>query len=203
MEYADWLGYIASGLIAISMMMSSILKFRLINLAGGLCFSIYGFVLGALPVGYLNGFIVCVNLYYLWTFYRKKEIFETLEIKHDSEYLLRFIDFHAVDVQSICPGFAYQPEMNSISFFILRNMQVAGLFLARREGNTLTVGLDFVIPEYRDFKNGKFIYTKLAPELRAVGITKILAEETNKNNENYFRKIGFKKDQNGFYSIRL
>jgi len=203
MEYISLLGYIASGLIAISMMMSSILKFRLINLAGGLCFSIYGFLLGALPVGFLNGFIVLVNLYYLWTIYRKKEIFETLEIRPGSEYLLRFIAFHDADIQAICPGFAYQPDMNSMSFFILRNMQVAGLFLARREGNTLTVGLDFVIPEYRDFKNGKYMYSKLVPELQATGISKITAEETNKNNEAYFRRIGFRKDQTGYYSMDL
>ncbi len=203
MEYLSWLGYLASVLIAISMTLSSILKFRIINLIGGICFSTYGFMLGALPVGFLNGFIVCVNIYYLWTIYRKKEIFETLEIKPGSEYLLRFVAFHNAEIQSICPGFAYNPDMNSMSFFILRNMQVAGLFLARREENTLTVGLDFVIPEYRDFKNGKFIYRKLGPELKASGITKIQARETNENNEAYFKKIGFKKDASGFYYMEL
>jgi len=202
-DYLNWLGYIASGLIALSMTMNSILKFRWINLIGGLCFSIYGFIMGALPVGILNGFIVCVNIYYLWTIYSKEEVFEMLEIQPGSKYLLRFVKFHDAEIQKYCPGFVYQPDMNSLSFFILRNMAMAGLFLARREGNILTVGLDFVIPEYRDFKNGRYIYSKLAPTLRQSGIVKIKAAETNKFNAAYFKKIGFKEDQDGFYAMDL
>lgn len=203
MDYLGILGYVASGVIAISMMMNSILKFRWINLLGASCFSFYGFAMGALPVGFLNGFIVCVDLYYLWGIYTRKEQFETLEIKPGSEYLLRFVDYHNADIQLICPGFLYRPDMNSLSFFVLRNMQVAGLFLAHRDGNTLTVGLDYVIPEYRDLKNGRFIYRKLGPELKLAGITKIRAAETTKFNEKYFRKIGFKKDNLGFYALSL
>jgi hypothetical protein len=203
MDYLGLLGYFASGLIAISMTMNSIVKFRLINLVGASCFSVYGFAMGTLPVGFLNGFIVCVNLYYLWGIFTRKEVFETLEIRSGSEYLIRFVNFHNADIQKICPGFVYQLDLNTLSFFILRNMQVAGLFLAHREGDVLTVGLDYVIPEYRDFKNGKFIYKKLSPELKSAGIIKIRASETNRFNDQYFRKIGFKRDSEGFYSLDL
>ena len=58
-------GYVASLIIAISMTMNSIVKFRWINLIGAITFSTYGFVLGAYPVGILNAFIVSVDLYWI------------------------------------------------------------------------------------------------------------------------------------------
>ncbi|MEG0309009.1 MAG: YgjV family protein [Clostridium sp.] len=62
----EWLGYLASVLIAISMFMKNIAKLRFINLIGCLLFAIYGFVIGAYPVAILNTLIVFVNLYYLY-----------------------------------------------------------------------------------------------------------------------------------------
>ncbi|MFO7827260.1 MAG: hypothetical protein R6V23_01455, partial [Bacteroidales bacterium] len=125
----EWIGYAASVIIALSMTMSSIVKFRWINLIGATTFSTYGFLIGALPVGFLNGFIIAVDIYYLVTIYGKKEVFETLEVRADNKYLLRFMEFHHKEIQKYLPGFAYKSEMNTISFFVLRNMAVAGLFL--------------------------------------------------------------------------
>jgi hypothetical protein len=204
MDFLPWLGYGASGLIALSMMMSSIIKFRWINLVGAFSFCLYGFLIGATPVFLLNGLIAFVNVYYLWAIYSRKEIFEILEIRPESEYLQRFVHFHDAEIQKIHPGFRYDPNMNTMSFFILRNMAVAGLFLAHREeGNVLVVGLDYVVPEYRDFKNGKYIYRKLKPDLLKAGIEKIKAEETTKYNESYFKKQGFRKDDHGFFTLQV
>ena len=158
----QWIGYIASVIVAVSLAMNSIVKFRWINLIGAITFSAYGFLIGALPVGFLNGLIALIDAYYLIIIYNKKETFETLEIRADNKYLLRFLEFHNKEIQKYFPGFTYKPEMNTTSFFILRNTAVAGLFLAHREdGNILKVGLDYVIPEYRDFKNGRYIYLRL------------------------------------------
>ena len=61
----EMLGYMASGFVALSLMMRSLKKLRIINLVGSLMFTVYGFTIGAYPVAVLNAFIVLVNLYYL------------------------------------------------------------------------------------------------------------------------------------------
>jgi uncharacterized protein with PQ loop repeat len=204
MNFLQLIGYIASVIIAVSMMMNSIVKFRWTNLIGALLFSIYGFVINAYPVGVLNGIILSVDIYYLIIIYTKKEIFEILEVNAESEYLKRFVQFHNERIQKICPGFSYNPDMNSVSFFILRNMSVAGLYLAHREKeNVLVVGLDYVIPEYKDFKNGKYVYFNLRKKFISDGYTKIIAEGNNMSYINYLRKFGFKKDENGLYTKDL
>ncbi|HCT29926.1 MAG TPA: hypothetical protein DIW31_04170 [Bacteroidales bacterium] len=203
-QILEWVGYIASVIIAISLALSSIVKFRWFNLVGALGFSIYGFLIGALPVGVLNGIIALVDIYYLVQIYGKKDVFETLEIRPENYYLIRFLEYHNDEIQKFFPGFEYKPDMNTVSFFILRNMAVAGLFLAHREeGNVLKVGLDYVIPEYRDFKNGKYVYLRLRDRFIKAGFTKVVTEGNSIEYIKYLEKLGFKEDENRMFSMDL
>lgn len=68
----EWVGYLASVLIAFSMFMKDIIKLRFINLVGSLCFVIYGLVIKAYPVALTNIVIVIVNLYYLYKITNEK-----------------------------------------------------------------------------------------------------------------------------------
>ena len=203
-DFLQWIGYAASVIIVLSMMMSSVIKFRWINLVGALLFSIYGFLIHAIPVGILNGIIVLVDIYYLAIIYSKKETFEILEINAESEYLKRFLNFHNDRIQKFLPDFAYNPDRITVSFFILRNMSVAGLFLAHRENETvLHVGLDYVLPEYKDFKNGKYVYNKLRNKFIDAGYTSVVAKGNNSNYFKYLRKLGFKEVSKGVFTKEL
>lgn len=200
----QWIGYIASAVIAVSMTMSSIVKFRLINLFGASLFCLYGIFIGALPVALLNGFVVMVDIYYLFNIFSRKEKFEILEVRNDNRYMLRFLKFHDAQIQRFFPGFSYVPASDAISFFILRDLAVAGLFLGhRKEGGNLVVDLDYVIPEYRDFKNGKYVYHRLKGEFVKAGINRIVARCNSRAHRKYLMKIGFATLPDGTCEIRL
>jgi hypothetical protein len=171
---------------------------------GALLFSSYGFLIHAVPVGVLNGIIVLVDLYYLAIIYSKKETFEILEIPAESIYLGRFLKFHNDKIQTYCSGFAYTPDANTITFFILRNMAVTGLFIAQREnGTVLKVLLDYVLPEYKDFKNGTYVYFKLKDQFLAAGFTSVVAEGNNQKYFRYLKKLGFREVATGVYTKDL
>jgi hypothetical protein len=192
MSILEILGYVASVVIALSMLMSSIMKLRWINLAGAFLFSLYGFLIGALPVGLLNGFIVCIDVYYLIMMYSKKELFKVLEIRPENKYLIEFLEFHKSEINKFFPEFSYKPEMNTLCFLILRDMAVAGVFLAHEYNKkTLKVGLDYVIPEYRDFKPGKYIYLKNHEYFLNKGYEQLCSKSHDKIHDNYLRKMGF------------
>jgi len=200
----ETIGFIASIIIALSMTMNSIVKFRWINLAGALTFSIYGFLISAYPVGILNTFIVSVDVYYLYRIYSKTEIFDTLEIRGNNKYLLKFLKFHNKEIQKHFPGFVYKEEMNTISFFVLRDMAVAGIFLAHKENdNILKVGLDYVVPKYRDYKNGRFIYHRLRRSFIEKGFKKAVAEANDKKHQKYLKKIGFTENNTGQFEKNI
>ncbi len=198
-QILQWIGYFASAIIALSMTMNSILKFRWVNIVGAFSFATYGFLIGAFPVMLLNSIIVMVDIYYLHKIYTKTNLFDTLEVNTDSKYLQKFLDFHKDDIESFFPNFNYNPSLNTVSFYVLRNMTVAGLFLAHREGDdTLKVGLDYSIPEYRDYKNGKYLYESLKDSFKKEGYKKVVAEPSSDSHEKYLKKLGFIKDSSGF-----
>ncbi len=198
-----WIGYFASTTIALSMTMSSIVKFRWINVVGAVTFAVYGYLIGAFPVMFLNSIIVLVDVYYLYRIYTKPNLFDTLEIRGDNKYLMKFLDFHRKDIHRFFPGFTYKPEMNTLSFFVLRNVTVAGLFLAHREGDTLKVGLDYVIPEYRDYKNGKYVYGTLKDSFKKMGYKRIVAENVSESHAKYLEKLNFVAIEKGVYAKNL
>jgi len=180
----EWIGYIASIVIAVSMLMNSIQKLRWVNLVGAFLFSVYGFAIGALPVGILNGFIVGINIYYLIKMYAGIDHFRLLEVRNDNKYLEAFLEFHQ--------NFTFQPGMNKLSILILKNMSVAGVILAHEmDSKTLMIGLDYVIPEYRDQKPGKFVYTENLYYFSKLGYEKLCTALQSKSHDQYMKKMGF------------
>lgn len=68
MNWIDWVGYLAAGLVVISFVISSNVRvIRTINFFGAVVFVVYGFLLNNnLPVIIPNIFIALIQLYYLF-----------------------------------------------------------------------------------------------------------------------------------------
>ena len=66
-------GYIGSGMILLSMMMTSVEKLRWINMLGALISTIYGVILGTWPVVLLNVGTICINVVQIIRLRRKKD----------------------------------------------------------------------------------------------------------------------------------
>ena len=191
-SFLEWIGYAASVAIAISMAMSSIVKFRVINLVGAALFSTYGFLIGSIPVGILNGFIVAVDIYYLVIIFSKKDVFETLEVRSENKYLIRFLQYYSNDINRFFPGYSYVPTDNTLCFLVLRNMSIAGVLVAQKgEGGILRIELDYIIPELRDFKNGSFLYQHLNSRFKEMGFQKLISKSWSKKHDRYLTKLGF------------
>lgn len=65
MDMVEILGYAASIMVAISLTMKDIVKLRVLNFIGCALFTAYGLMIDAWPVVVTNGFIACVNVYFL------------------------------------------------------------------------------------------------------------------------------------------
>ncbi|MDH3731822.1 MAG: hypothetical protein OES13_12000, partial [Acidimicrobiia bacterium] len=99
------------------------------------------------------------------------------------------------------PEFRYQPEEGQFAVFILRDMVPAGLLVCAGDGSDVVeVRLDFAIPQYRDFKLGRFVFSE------ASGVfdqgTRIWARATTDEHAQYLRRMGFEKADDDRYSLR-
>lgn len=191
-SYLEWFGYLGSIVVAISLTMSSIIKLRWFNLLGATIFSVYGFAITALPVGFLNLFIVLADIYYLIKIYSNKETFKVVVTRLDEPYVQFFLDFYKAEISNYFPDVEnYQQHDQNFTFLLMRNSVVAGIFSGFQQNNLFHVAIDFVTPEYRDFKSGTFIYSDNIQLLRDLGISQINAETANSKHQSYLKRMGF------------
>lgn len=186
------IGYVASVLIAVSLMMTAIIKLRVINLIGAATFSIYGILIGSIPVAAMNGFIVLINVYFLTQMFSSKEYFKLLQVKPGSHYLHYFISFYEDDIRKTQPDFKFEPKDNMVAVFVLRDMVPAGLILGELSPDgTLHVKLDYVIRNYRDFKIGRYVYGKRKDFFKKRGIKKLVSRSAESVHNKYLERMGF------------
>ena len=193
-SYLEWLGYSASFIIVVSLLMSSIIKLRWVNLSGAVMFCAYGYSIGSLPVCVSNAAIAVIDIYYLYKIYTGKEYFQVLEIKKGDTYLKRFLSFYKSDIKYYFPDFNFNccEDENTVSFYILRNMMTAGIFIGKKlEDGSLMVIMDFAVPEYRDFKIGSYIYCENEKYFAHLGYNKFCAETATLKHQTYLLKMGF------------
>jgi hypothetical protein len=186
------LGYTGSVLVAVALMMASIIKLRIISLGGATCFVIYGLAIKAYPVAGLNFLIILIHCYHLYDAFTAKEYFKILAVRPESDYLRCFLNFYDHEIKRFFPDFSYQRSESQITLFILRDMVPAGLFIAEPQAdNALFIKIDFVIPGYRDFKIGKFLFAEKAEVFKERGIRKIYSAPGSPKHEAYLRSMGF------------
>lgn len=200
----EWVGYAASALVLISLMMASILRLRILNLLGATVFCIYGLLIGSYPVAAMNFLIALFDIYYLFKLRKIKEEFTILETTQNSSFLGRFIELNYNEIKRFFPKFIVNNEVHNISFYILRNMTVAGLFIANHYNHsTLIVVLDYVTPEYRDFKIGTYIHHQLVKYFLAKGYRRLLCETNNPKHIKYLEKMGYKKEVQNNHTVYI
>jgi len=187
----EMVGYTGSILVAISLMTQSLLRLRIINLVGALCFVAYGLLIRAAPVAVLNGLIVGIDVYYLLQMWRQKDDFIFLEVTPDSVYLRSFIAFYQNEIAEIFTEYISVPSERVICIFVLRNMVPAGLLVAQLEGDQARVLIDYVIPGYRDFGVAKFLFEQNAAYFVRRGLAKFVSAPGRPRHARYLERMGF------------
>lgn len=194
MNWIEILGYVASVLVAISLTMSSLARLRALNLLGAALFAAYGWLVGAVPVLLVNGFIAVVNIVFLARMQPgRSEAFELLAIRRpDNRYLQRFLEFHRADIVNFSPGFDATAIHDPRIVFILRDMLPVGLVICEPgPDGDLHVRLDYVIPSYRDFRCAHYFYRSWSTVVDFPGARRFVAAGGSGRHRWYLRKVGF------------
>ncbi|MCG8569564.1 MAG: hypothetical protein MJB14_05445 [Spirochaetes bacterium] len=199
------LGYAASFMGVLSIMMRSILRLRIISLISGILFIIYGFSINAMPVAIVSSINTSINAVFLCQIVFSREYFTLLEFSQDSNYLHYFLKHYKKDIRKLYPNFKNADfSTNHFGFYILRNMVPAGIFIAEKnKDGTCNVKLDYVIKSYRDFKVGKFIFRNNKQFFRKKNIKKVLADGRTMQYRKYLRRMGFQKPKSQSFEFKI
>ncbi len=61
----ELIGYLGSTLVLVSMLMTSVIKLRVINMIGSIIFTIYAFIIKSYPTALMNFCLVLINIHFL------------------------------------------------------------------------------------------------------------------------------------------
>ena len=195
--FKEGLGYAASLIILISLLMTNVFRLRAINLVGSLCFALYGWWIGAWPVCLINAVIAGIDGWYLLRLMRVTGIFELSQVSNCSgaEYLKRFFLFHERELMKYAPGLTIETLQAADTFLIFLNMLPVGVFSYRQNEAEAEIVLDYMIPEYRDFKAGRFVYRTKRMFFKERGIKRFHATARHPSQPKYFLKNGFVREE--------
>lgn len=189
------LGYLASILLAISLLVTNDIRFRWLNSFGSIAFILYGISIHAFPIILTNSLLLCINLIYLIKIYRATENFDLLEFKSNDLIIRKFLLFYKNDIQKYFPEYTIDEATNQIRFVVLRDLVIANIFVAQVDENgTAFVKINYTVEKFRDFKVGRFIFEKENKYLFEKGVKQIAYDiVTNKNHERFLKIMGFEK----------
>ena len=192
LQIIEILGYLASFAVLVSMLMSSVIKLRIINFIGCMLFVIYGLIIGAYPISIANGIIAVIQIFFLYKMLKSKTNFRVVKCRTDDLFIQDFINVHLNDIKKFHPKFVIENvSMGSECYFCMVNEELAGIWLIQIKGQCLHVLLEYVKEKFRDCSMGKYIYYQYVPKFKQKDITELLVEDTKGIHAEYLKKIGF------------
>lgn len=208
MEVKTWLeimGYVASLVILASLMTTNVFRLRVLNGIGCVLFGVYGLLIRSWPVCAINWVIAAVDVWYLLQAMANASFFELDRVgEGEGRYLRKFFLYHELDIRAYHPQLTLEALEGAETMMLYRNMMPVGLFAFRREGETARILVDYAVPEYRDFKAGRFLYRVQRMRFKEAGIKRFAAEaKAGTVPAKYYRKNGFRAGADGMWTLEL
>lgn len=200
MEMAvEMIGYTGSALVLISMLMTSVVRLRIINLAGSVIFAGYALIIRSYPTALMNICLAGINIYYLIRIFKESKIYESVKTTPGDGYFSYLLKRNLDDITTWFPEFSIREKEADVAYIICCTSDPACLFLGRNDSGNIEVVLDYATPAYRDTSVGRFLYRYLASE----GYTSLIFRQKAEGHVPYMKKTGYTETGDGSYVLDL
>ncbi len=195
--YIELFGYLGSTLVVVSMLMSSVVKLRVINTAGSVISAIYALIIGSFPLALMNICLIGINLWGLYKLLMTKNHYEMVRTQAGDAFVQYFLRHYGQNIQLFFPDFAHDGHYDRV-YLLLCNGQPAGIFMGTEtQPGLVTVALDYTTPAYRDCSVGKFLYGSLPSQ----GIRQLTVTDAVDSHQAYLKKMGYQQTQQGYSKV--
>jgi hypothetical protein len=201
MGWNDALGWAGSAVLVWSLLQTRILRLRWWNLIGSVALIAFNTIARVWPMVGLNLVLAGINIYYLVTLTRSRHDegrYAVVPVGVDDEFLAHFLRRHAADIAALNPGFQWHGlDDDRFASMIVAGDETVGAVIVRSDpadASVALVELDYVIPRYRDFTPGEFVFRRSRLFLDR-GFRQILSPP--KAVSPYYEKIGFRPTADG------
>ena len=186
----ELIGYLGSLLVIVSMLMTSVVKLRIINTIGSVIFAVYALLIHSYPTAAMQFCLIIINIVGLYKLLGTKKDYSVVELNPDEKFVQTFLSQNIDDIKKFFPNFKMPEQSDNIYYIHSKNTSV-GILIGKKsqtENSTLFVSLDYTIPAYRDTSAGAFLYSQLGQ----MGIETLEARADCEAHKKYLQKMGFK-----------
>jgi hypothetical protein len=190
-------GWGGSALVVVSLLQTRILRLRVLNLIG--CVVLIGFnaAIEVWPMVGMNAVLAVINLLQMWRLLEHRHDaaeYEVLEVNRSDAYLGHVLATHHKDIDRFNPGFT--ATASPYAFLVQHGDRTVGVVLAHDAGDgRAQIDLDYVLPEYRDFTPGEFVYRR-SDVFTDHGFHQVLAPPRMRDSKPYLNRLGFHPEGN-------
>ena len=190
--YLEIFGYVGTALVICSMMMTSLLKLRIINISGSLISMIYSFICHAYPVAVMNFCLVLINAYHAIRGACRRERFGHLVLSVNDPTVRYFWELYGADIEQLLPGRRLEAHPDAEVHMIYVGSEAVGMFVGKECAERYQIEMAYVIPRRRDAALGDFWMQRIKER----GICTLTAPTGAKEHNRYLLRMGF-AEQNG------
>ena len=186
----ELVGYIGSFLVVVSMLMTSVIKLRFINLTGSFIFTIYALIIKSYPTALMNFSLVIINIYNLYRLLKVQKDYSVIPVSADEAFYHYFLNRFEKNIRRFFPNFDKNATYSKM-YMICCKTDAAGILIGNDgEEGEINVAVDYATPAYRDCSAGKHLYRYLEER----GLTKLTVADCSFWHHSYLRHMGFKRD---------
>jgi hypothetical protein len=194
-HWLDVVGWGGSALLVYSLLQTSVLRLRVLNLVACVILVAFNALIGVWPMAAMNAALAVINLWFIVPMVRRRHdqsAFDVLEVGPADEYLRHVLRVHGADILKFNPDFVHDPGgADQASFLVEKGDETVGVVLLRHDDDTAHVLLDYVTPRYRDFSPGEFVWRR-SGLLADRGVRRVV---TNPGMVNpYYDRLGFRRE---------
>jgi hypothetical protein len=196
-------GWIGSAVLIVSLLQTRVMRFRVLNLSASAVLVFYNAVVGVWPMVAMNAVLVGINLFFIVRLVRHRHdsrTYDALPISPQEPFLRHLLRRHADDIRGFNPDLVGR-DLDDVAahaqhaFLVSSGDEVVGVVLSRDgdEPGEQHVVLDYVLPAYRDFTPGEFVFRPDGP-FAALGTRRVVASPGMAASERYLDAVGFRAD---------
>ncbi|GGB96901.1 YgjV family protein [Cellulomonas carbonis] len=200
MDVVDAVGWLGSAVLVISLLQTRVMRFRVLNTISCAVLIGYNAVVGVWPMVAMNVVLVGINLWVMARLLRERHdarAYEAVVMGVAEPFLRRLLDRHRRDIATFNPELPADDPVRDAehAFVVTTGDQVVGVVLTRTgdRPDEQQVVLDYVLPPYRDFTPGEFVFRPDGP-FADLGTRTVVASPGMTSSERYLETVGFVRE---------
>lgn len=195
MPILELVGWFGSAVLVVSLLQTRVMRLRVLNAIASAILVGYNAAIQVWPMVGLNVVLVGINTVIIWRLLRGRHdarVYEVVPIGVEEPFLRHILDRHADDVAAFNPAPEELLAVAQHAFLIQTGDELVGVVLARAgaEPDEQQVVLDYVLPAYRDFTPGEFVFRPDGPFAR-LGARRVVASPAMLASARYLEAVGF------------